>query len=161
MRKWFPAHAIVLASALLHPLMSGQPLPTKSPPRDLKIAHPWVRATPKGQSIGAGYVKIVNTGKEADRLIGASIDGAAMAELHETIVDDAGVAQMRMRPEGFEIAPGATLELKPLGPHIMFMGLAKPFERDLTVDGTLVFEKAGAVAVEFFVERPGANEPTH
>lgn len=160
MRKWFPAYAIVLASALLSADV-GPAVSHETAAKGLKIAHPWVRATPRGQAVGAGYVKIVNTGKETDRLIGASIDGAAMAELHETIVDDAGVAQMRMRPEGFEIAPGATLELKPLGPHVMFMGLAKPFERDLKVDGTLVFEKAGAVAVEFFIERAGANEPTH
>ena len=36
----------------------------------LEIGHPWARATPKGASVAAGYLKVTNTGKEADRLIG-------------------------------------------------------------------------------------------
>ena len=35
----------------------------------LTITDPWSRATPKGASVGAGYLKIVNTGTTADRLV--------------------------------------------------------------------------------------------
>ena len=70
MRKWFPAYAIVLASALLSADV-GPAVSHETAAKGLKIAHPWVRATPRGQAVGAGYVKIVNTGKETDRLIGA------------------------------------------------------------------------------------------
>ncbi len=31
----------------------------------LKIDHPWARATPKGASVGGGYMKITNTGTDA------------------------------------------------------------------------------------------------
>ena len=31
----------------------------------LKISAPWARATPKGASVGGGYMKITNTGTDA------------------------------------------------------------------------------------------------
>ena len=39
----------------------------------LVIEAPWARATPGGAQVGGGYMKITNTGKEADRLIGGSL----------------------------------------------------------------------------------------
>src|SRR5262249_32667650 len=38
----------------------------------LDISSPWSRATPKGSSVAAGYVKITNSGSAPDRLIGRS-----------------------------------------------------------------------------------------
>ena len=38
----------------------------------LKISAPWARATPKGASVGGGYMKITNTGTEPDRLVGGT-----------------------------------------------------------------------------------------
>ena len=40
----------------------------------LKISAPWARATPKGASVGGGYMKITNTGTVPDRLVGGSTD---------------------------------------------------------------------------------------
>jgi len=36
----------------------------------IEIDHPWARATPKGASVGGGYLTIKNTGPTADRLLG-------------------------------------------------------------------------------------------
>ena len=49
----------------------------------LKISAPWARATPKGASVGGGYLKITNTGTAADRLVGGSTDIASSFEVHE------------------------------------------------------------------------------
>jgi copper(I)-binding protein len=117
----------------------------------LEITHPWVRETPKGTDVTAGYVKIKNTGKEADRLIDASLKGASKAELHGTVVED-GVSKMRLQPNGLPILPGETLELKTGGFHMMFLGLKTTLNADEYVDGSLTFEKAGKVPVEFYVE---------
>lgn len=118
--------------------------------KDLAISHPWVRATPKGTTLTAGYVKIKNTGKEAEKLIGASMTGAEKGELHTTIVAD-GIAKMRPLADGVVIGPGETVELKPAGSHIMFTGLGKSLTEDTYVPGTLVFEKAGKVVLEYAV----------
>jgi copper(I)-binding protein len=66
---------------------------------------------------------------------------------------------MKMRPlsNGLEIKPGETVELKPGGYHLMFVGLKAPFEKGKRVKGTLRFEKAGTVDVEYAVTAIGAT----
>src|SRR5450631_2125340 len=84
----------------------------------LKISAPWTRATPKGASVGGGYLKITNTGTAPDRLTGGSTDISSRFELHEMSMDD-GVMKMRPVAGGIEIKPGQTVELKPGGYHVM------------------------------------------
>ena len=56
------------------------------------------------------------------------------------------VMRMKQVEGGLEIKPGATVELKPGGYHLMFMDLKEPLKEGQTIKGTLVFEKAGSVA---------------
>jgi copper(I)-binding protein len=63
---------------------------------------------------------------------------------------------MRMLPKGIEIKPGQTVKLAPGGYHLMFVGVTQPFEKGKRVKGTLQFEKAGTVNVEYVVEGIGA-----
>jgi copper(I)-binding protein len=85
---------------------------------------------------------------------------AERAELHESAVDANGVMTMRM-VESVEIAPGATVKLAPSGLHVMLFGLTAPLRAETMVVATLVFERAGRVAVEVYVETVGAAEPSH
>ncbi|WP_414472596.1 DUF1775 domain-containing protein [Microvirga sp. M2] len=131
----------------------------------LTIDQPWSRATPGGAKVGGGYVRITNAGPEADRLTGGTFPGASRVEVHEMSMDG---DVMRMKPiqGGLEIKPGATVELKPGGNHLMFMDLKEPLKEGQTVKGTLTFEKAGKVEVEYAVrgmggEAPGAGEHKH
>lgn len=121
----------------------------------LQIASPWARATPKGSTVTAGYLTITNKGTETDRLVGGSAEMAARLEVHETVTED-GVGRMR-QVKNLEIKPGQTIELKPGGMHVMLVGLKKPISQGQTIKGTLVFEKAGTVAIEFAVQPPGAS----
>ena len=121
----------------------------------LKISAPWIRATPKGASVGGGYMTITNTGPVSERLIGGTSDVSTRFEIHEGSMEN-GV--MKMRPvAGVEIKPGQTVELKPGGHHVMFVGLKEPFEQGQHVKVTLHFEKAGNVPVDFVVEGIGAH----
>jgi copper(I)-binding protein len=54
----------------------------------------WARATPEGAQVGGGYLKITNTGKEVDRLIGGSVPVATSVEVHQMSMSD-GVMKMR------------------------------------------------------------------
>ena len=125
----------------------------------LQIGNPWARATPKGSTVSAGYLTITNKGPDADRLIGGSAVPASRFEVHTTVTEN-GVARMR-QVSSLEIKPGETVELKPGGMHVMFMGLKQPLSKGQTVKGTLVFEKAGTVAVEFTVQAVGAPAVGH
>jgi periplasmic copper chaperone A len=121
----------------------------------LKISTPWIRATPKGAEVGGGYMRITNTGSVSERLTGGTSDVSDRFEIHEMSMEN-GV--MKMRPvAGIEIKPGQTVELKPGGYHVMFVGLKAPFEQGRHVKTTLHFEKAGNVPVDFVVEGLGAQ----
>lgn len=127
----------------------------------LRIEAPWIRATPGGAKVAGGYVRITNTGTQPDRLVGGSIPGSGHGEVHEMSMEG-GVMKMRPVDGGVPIAPGQTLELKPGGYHVMFMGLTKGLKEGEGVDGTLVFEKAGTVEVHFDVGGIGAGAaPQH
>jgi len=123
----------------------------------LQIGNPWARATPKGATVGAGYLTITNTGSGLDRLVGGSAAPASRVEVHTT-VEEKGVARMRQIP-ALDIKPGETVELKPGGMHVMFMGLKQPLKQGQKLKGTLVFEKAGTVEIEFTVQAAGAPAP--
>jgi copper(I)-binding protein len=122
----------------------------------LVIEAPWARATPGGAQVGAGYLKITNKGTEPDRLVGGSLPISTSVEVHEMAMTD-GVMKMRMLEKGLEIKPGQTVELKPGGYHLMFTGLREGLKEGKPVKGTLVFEKAGTVEVEYRVAPIGAR----
>ena len=121
----------------------------------LVIEAPWARATPGGAQVGGGYMKITNTGKEADRLVGGSLPIAGEVEVHEMAMAG-NVMKMRRLADGLEIKPGETVELKPGGHHLMFMGLRSGLKAGQALKGTLVFQKAGTVEVEYRVAPIGA-----
>jgi copper(I)-binding protein len=124
----------------------------------LDVADPWSRATPKGASVAAGYMRITNSGTAPDRIISGSSDVAPTFEVHEMTMEN-GVAKMRPIKGGLEIKPGETVELKPGSFHVMFVGLKKPLASGEHIKGTLVFEKAGTLNVEFDVREMGASMP--
>lgn len=125
----------------------------------LKITAAWARATPKGASVGGGYLTITNTGKESDRLVGGSSDISNGFELHEMSLDK-GVMKMRPVTDGVEIKPGQTVTLKPAGFHIMFTHLKKPLVQGQHIKSTLTFARAGKVDVDFAVAGIGAQAPS-
>jgi copper(I)-binding protein len=124
----------------------------------LKISAAWARATPKGASVGGGYMKIANTGTASDRLIGGSTDVAGRIEIHQMRMDN-GVMKMRPVADGLEIKPGQTVELTPGGYHAMLVGLKQQLEQGQHFKATLEFAKAGKVDVDFVVEGVGAQSP--
>jgi copper(I)-binding protein len=126
----------------------------------IEVAQPWSRATPKGAKVASGYVKIRNAGTTADRLVGATFALSGGAEIHE-MSTDGGVMRMRALKGGLELKPGATVELKPGSYHLMFTGLARPLAKGERVKGTLVFEQAGPLEIEYAVEAIGAAPAGH
>lgn len=122
----------------------------------IEITRPWTRATPSGATVAGGYLRIRNGGSAPDRLVGGSLPVAKGFEVHSMTMEG-GVMRMRQLADGLEIKPGETVELRPGGVHLMFLGLARPLKRGERLKGTLRFEKAGAVEVEFGVEPVGAT----
>lgn len=124
---------------------------------DLEISAAWARAMLPGQPAGGGYLSVTNKGAVADRLTGASSPTAGKVEVHEMKIEN-DVMVMRPVDGGLEIAPGATVELKPGGFHLMFMSVTEPFVEGGAVPVTLEFEKAGKVEVSLPVQAKGGDD---
>ena len=122
----------------------------------LVIEAPWSRATPGGAKTAGGYLKITNNGTAPDRLLRGTFAVAGSGQVHEMSMQGT-VMKMRELDDGLEIKPGQTVELKPGGYHMMFMDLKEPLKAGQTIKGTLVFEKAGSVDVEYAVQPMGAT----
>jgi periplasmic copper chaperone A len=119
------------------------------------IDTPWARPTVAGQQGGGGFLVLRNTGPTADRLLSGSTPAAERFELH-TMSMKGDVMEMR-QVDAIELPAGKTVELKPGGQHVMFIGLKQPLAIGSKVPVTLKFEKAGEVKVEFDVmSRPPA-----
>ena len=155
-----PRTVVSILSGLVVSLMGIAPALAQAAPTyqagSLVVEAPWSRATPGGAKIGSGYMRIVNRGSEPDRLIGGTATGAARVEVHESSNLD-GVARMRPVEGGLLIGPGEMVELKPGGLHAMLVDLKAPLREGDTIKGTLIFEKAGTVAVEYRVAGVGAQ----
>lgn len=144
------AFAVVVGSAAANEYRIG----------DLVVVQPWTRATPAGAPVAGGYMRITNTGAVADRLVGGSSPAARTFELHEMAVVD-GIMRMRPLAQGIAIAPGETVELRPGGLHVMFIGLNARLSAGQPIAGTLRFERAGTLEVSYTVEAMGAPGPGH
>jgi len=149
LRPLAAALALCAASAFAHDYSAGA----------LKIGHPHARPTVASQSIGGGYLKLVNTGAVADRLLSASTPVAQSVQLH-TMRMEGDVMRMR-EVESIEIAPHQTVELKPGGMHLMLMGLKAPLVAGQRFPLTLGFEKAGQVTVDMTVDAPASGAAGH
>ncbi len=111
----------------------------------------WVRDVPPVARTTAVFMRIRNLGDEEDRLLKVISPAADKAEIHETVMEK-GV--MKMRPlEKLVVPPGSAVELKPMGKHIMLMGLKGALNKVGKVRLILIFEKSGRVLVEAPVKK--------
>src|SRR5262249_44877894 len=95
----------------------------------IAVEHPWARATPGGAPNGAADVTLVNKGSESDRLTGAASPVASSIQIHEEKTEN-GISHMSAL-DGIDLAPGATVTLKPSGIHLM-MALKQPLKKGAT-----------------------------
>jgi copper(I)-binding protein len=144
---------LALAAALTAAAVFAQDYTSGS----IKVSKVWTREVPGGSKVAAGFMTITNTGKEADTLIGGSIPIAGKFEVHEMKMEG-GLMKMRRLEPGLVIKPGESVVLKPGSLHLMFLDLAQGPKRGTPVKGTLIFEKAGRIDVEYAVEAIGARD---
>jgi copper(I)-binding protein len=113
---------------------------------NLVVVHPWARQV-AGET--DGYMKIANQGTEDDRLVRATADIGA-----KIILCDMKQGAMVELPDGIPLPAGKTVELNSRSFHIMFQGVKSQPVPNTEFSGTLTFEKAGTLQVDFEVEEP-------
>ena len=149
--------SVALAALALTALAIQTPAVAEDPAGvgDLRITLPWARASAGHGNTGAAFMTIVNTGDADDKLVAASTSIARTTEIHETKMEN-GVMKMRMLMGGLAIPAGAEVALKPMGLHVMMMGVMEKLVEGETLLLTLTFEQAGSVELAVPIAGPGA-----
>jgi len=122
------------ASAGAHEIKIGQ----------LVITHPWIKQT-EGQTAAFGCMKITNRGSTDERLIGVIVGPHTAAQLVE-------VTNKGESPAGAIVIPaGQTVHIHPSSAHMAMINVPSPFVEGSEVSGSLIFEKAGVVEIDYEV----------
>jgi copper(I)-binding protein len=132
----------------------GDPAP---PAPDLVVRDAWVRSAvvPEGLEVpvnSAAYMTIENRGDAPDHLVEVTIAGATRVALHESFVDEQGIASMRP-VDSVEVPPGGEARLEPGGLHVMLMGLESSLSVGDSIGIVLRFEVSGKTNVTAVVRQ--------
>lgn len=101
----------------------------------------------------AVFMKLVNKGRQPDRLVSAQADVAKTVEIHETRMEDE-VMKMVHLPDGLEIPAKGEVVLKPGSYHVMLIGLTGELNVGDRFPVVLTFEESGTMTVEAEVRQP-------
>lgn len=85
----------------------------------VSVRDAWIRETPPGMTMMAGYMELRNNTSRPQVLVAASSSGFESLMIHRTIVKD-GMAGMVHAPQ-IELAPYASLIFAPGAYHLMLM----------------------------------------
>ena len=131
-----------LLALLVAAAMAAPAAPHSHKAKGLEIVHPWTPAQPNGAAAARVFMIIKNASGKSDRLLSASTQRADKVELHSA---GKGAA-------AFVVRNGKELALYGDGPSLVLTGLKKPLHAYDDFKMTLVFEKAGPVAIDVMVE---------
>ena len=117
----------------------------------LIISDAWVRATPPGKMMTAGYASLENVSKDVITITGVSAEVAGHTSLHETRIER---DRSTMRPVAkLSIKAGERVSLKPGGLHIMLMKLSESLTDGQSIDICLELENNDSLCSAFSVAR--------
>lgn len=150
----------------LFPVLAALLLVTCGAPAgpDIEAHDVWARPALRGGGMGtdqgmgaagtgAVFMRLVNEGRQSDRLVGGRTDVAEVVEIHETVMEGE-VMKMQMLAEGLEVPAQGEVLLQPGSYHVMLIGL----RRDLAVGDQfeleLSFEESGTLLVNPHVRQP-------
>lgn len=115
----------------------------------LRFESPWLRATPAGASVGAGYASLNNDGDAPRVIVRIESAVAAQVQIH-SMSHQHGMMQMREKPSLAVPAHGSAV-LQPGADHLMLLGLKQPLLAGQTVSLEFVFDDGGRQRVDFVV----------
>lgn len=122
----------------------------------LTITDGWAKAADDGMSAAFGVLE--NPTDKPITVIGAASPFAKAVQLHEVVMQD-GSMVMQQKPGGFTIPADGSLELKPGGNHLMFMGISRKITPGTMVPVKLITDDGGVFRTRVMAKVfAGANE---
>ena len=111
----------------------------------VRVASAWARKA-SSQGMSAAFFVLCNGTDETVTLVGAAMNAAGVAELHETRRSADGVASMR-KLDVQAVAPGERVAFRPGGKHVMLLQLKRPLEPGSTETLELRFASGARIEV--------------
>ena len=142
--RWRHTIFVCLISALT-------PFPAASEEADVSVRDAWVRETPPGMTMMAGFMTLRNNSSRPQVLVAASSSGFETVMIHRTIVKD-GMTGMVHAPQ-IELAPNTSLLFAPGGYHLMLMNPKRTLRAGDPVVINLAFRGGLVLAVAFEVRK--------
>ncbi len=127
------------------------PFPAASEEAVVSVRDAWVRETPPGMTMMAGYMALRNNTSRPQVLVAASSSGFETVMIHRTIVKD-GMAGMAHESQ-IELTPNASLIFAPGGYHLMLMSPKRTLRAGDSVAINLKFRGGLVLAVAFEVRK--------
>jgi len=118
------------------------------------VIDPYINATPPGAKVTAGYFTLINENSAEIVITRAYSPTIAKVEIHRSFVKD-DVAKME-RQDSVILAPGATVEFKHGGYHLMLMALTEPLAAGQSVD-IILSTSVGDMLIEMPVKKMGMS----
>ena len=125
--------------------------PAASEEAGVSVRDAWIRETPPGMTMMAGYMALRNNTSRSQVLVAASSPGFATVMIHRTIVKD-GMARMEHASQ-IELTPNASLIFAPGGYHLMLMNPKRALRAGDPVVINLEFRGGLALPVPFEVRK--------
>ncbi len=147
-----------MKSALILALI-GLALAAPTHADSVKVENAWTRATAPGQRVAGGFMDLTADADMA--LVGGGSAVSNEFELHTMKVEN-GVMTMRQVRE-IALPKGQTIQLKPGGLHIMFIGLKKQLKEGDVAPVELIVRSADGREQTLRVDLPvhRGSTPTH
>jgi len=117
----------------------------------VSVRDAWVRESPPGVAMMAGYMALRNNTSRSQVLVAASSSGFETVTIHRTIVKDS-MASMDHAPQ-IELSPDASLTFAPGGYHLMLMKPKRTLRAGDSVVINLEFRGGLVLPVTFEVRK--------
>jgi copper(I)-binding protein len=139
-----------------HPAFVGlilalTPIAAAAEEAGVSVRDAWVRETPPGIAMTAGYMVLQNNTSRSQVLVAASSSGFETVMIHRTIAKE-GMTGMKHAPQ-IELLPNASLLFAPGGYHLMLLNPKRTLRAGDRVDITLEFRGGLVVPVAYEVRK--------
>lgn len=104
---------------------------------EVLLVDPYAKATPPNAKNSAAFMKIENKSSNDIELLSASSNISKVTEIH-THIEENGMRKMIQIPS-IKIPANSSVELKPGGLHIMFLGIQNQINENSNIDLNLTF----------------------
>ncbi len=118
---------------------------------DVRVQHPWTRATVEPTREAPAFMRIYNQGHLPERLLSATSSIASRVELRAGASPTATI----------ELPPRKSITLESSGPHLLLADLARPLLKGERIILLLRFERSGELRIEVEVQSADSKRSRH